>query len=97
MEVLDADAVDSLLAATGIDWRREASELVKVRTGKDFADSLGFVNAVGALAEAADHHPDVFIHWNVVTLRLSTHSAGGITQADLTLARQIDAMASGPA
>lgn len=96
VEILDLDAVDSLLDATGLAWKREASELVKVRTGKDFADSLGYVNAVGALAETADHHPDVFIRWNEVTLRLSTHSAGGITEADLALARQIDALPSGP-
>ena len=95
VEVLDPDAVDSLLVATGLAWQRESSELVKVRTGKDFADSLRYVNAVGVLAEAADHHPDVGIHWNQVTLRLSTHSAGGITQADLALARQIDALPSG--
>jgi 4a-hydroxytetrahydrobiopterin dehydratase len=96
VEVLDLDAVDAVLAASGLAWRRESAELVKVRTGKDFADSLGYVNAVGALAEAAGHHPDVSIRWNEVTLRLSTHSAGGITQADLALARQIDDLASGP-
>jgi len=41
------------------------------------------------LAEAAGHHPDVAISWNKVTLTLSTHSAGGLTQADFALARQI--------
>jgi 4a-hydroxytetrahydrobiopterin dehydratase len=46
---------------------------------------------VGALAEAADHHPDIDIRWNAVTLRLSTHSAGGITEKDLALAAVIDA------
>jgi 4a-hydroxytetrahydrobiopterin dehydratase len=49
------------------------------------------VNAVGALAEAADHHPDIDIRWNTVTLRLATHSAGGITEKDLALAAGIDA------
>jgi 4a-hydroxytetrahydrobiopterin dehydratase len=66
--------------------------LVKTRTGRDFADALAYVNAVGELAERANHHPDIDIRWNAVTLRLSTHSAGGITQADLDLAGRIDAL-----
>ena len=74
-------------------WRRDGSTLVKVHTGRAFSDALGYVNAVGALAEQMDHHPDVDIRWNTVTLRLSTHSEGGITHLDLDLARRIDAMA----
>ena len=58
----------------------------------DFATALRFVNAVGELAEAAQHHPDIDIRWNRVTLVLSTHSAGGLTAKDLDLARQIDDM-----
>jgi len=48
------------------------------------------VNQVGALAETADHHPDVDIRWDTVTLRLSTHSAGGLTEKDLLLAAEVD-------
>lgn len=91
MAVLDLAQVDSALADLG--WEREASELVKVHSGKDFASALSYVNAVGALAEEVNHHPDIDIRWNKVILRLSTHSAGGITQDDLTLARRIDALA----
>jgi len=90
MELLDASEVD--YALTRMKWEREGGELLKVRSGKDFADSLAFVNAVGALAEEMDHHPDIDIRWNKVTLRLSTHSAGGITQADLDLAARIDSI-----
>jgi 4a-hydroxytetrahydrobiopterin dehydratase len=50
------------------------------------------VNRVGEIAERANHHPDIEIRWNTVTLRLSTHSAGGITGADLELAKQVDAL-----
>lgn len=96
VDVLEPQVVDAALSE-GIAWDRQGSELVKVRTGPDFSDALAYVNAVGDLAEAANHHPDVDIRWNTVTLRLSTHSAGGITQADLNLARQIDALAAGPA
>ncbi|HLX89931.1 MAG TPA: 4a-hydroxytetrahydrobiopterin dehydratase [Acidimicrobiales bacterium] len=94
MTVLGPDAVDGALA--GLQWRRDGDELVKVRRGRDFADALDYVNRVGALAEAAGHHPDVGIRWNEVTLRLSTHSAGGITQADLDLARRIDDLPAPP-
>jgi 4a-hydroxytetrahydrobiopterin dehydratase len=91
MEVLDPAAVDGALAG-GMAWVREGDELVRTRRGKDFADSLSFVNAVGALAEELNHHPDIDIRWNVVTLRLTTHSEGGITHLDLDLARRIDAL-----
>ncbi len=45
---------------------------------------------MGALAEAANHHPDIDIRWDTVTLRLSTHSAGGLTERDVDLAEAID-------
>ncbi len=95
MSVLDPDDVDRAVA--GLAWQRQGTELVKVRRGRDFADALAYVNRVGALAEEAGHHPDVDIRWNEVTLRLSTHSAGGITQADLDLAGTIDELAEGTA
>jgi 4a-hydroxytetrahydrobiopterin dehydratase len=64
---------------------------VREWTLADFAAALRFVARVGALAEAANHHPDILVHgWNRVRLTLSTHSEGGITQADLDLARRID-------
>jgi 4a-hydroxytetrahydrobiopterin dehydratase len=95
MKVLDPATVDAALAQ-GMAWEREGDELVKVHTGRAFADALAYVNAVGALAEQMDHHPDIDIRWNRVTLRLSTHSAGGITQADLELGRRIDALSTEP-
>ncbi len=55
----------------------------------DFAAALAFVNQVGAHAELINHHPDIDIRWNKVTLTLSTHSAGGLTDADFTLAHRI--------
>jgi 4a-hydroxytetrahydrobiopterin dehydratase len=93
MDVLDPAIVDAALSQ-GMRWSREGDELVKIHTGRVFADALAYVNAVGALAEEMDHHPDIDIRWNRVTLRLSTHSAGGLTEADLELARRIDALPS---
>lgn len=85
---MDHDEVDAALA--GLDWRREGDVLVKVVRRGDFAGALAFVVAVGMRAERADHHPDVDIRWDTVTLRLTTHSAGGLTDRDLALAAEID-------
>ena len=90
MALLDDGAVRAGLV--GLGWERQGDELVKVHKGKGFAGALAFVNAVGYLAEAANHHPDVDIRWDTVTLRLSTHSEGGITQGDLDMAKRIDAL-----
>lgn len=81
--------------AGGLGWQREGKELVKVWSGRDFADAVAYVNRVAELAEKANHHPDIDIRWATVTLRLSTHSLGAITQADLDLAAQIDRLGSG--
>jgi 4a-hydroxytetrahydrobiopterin dehydratase len=54
----------------------------------DFAEALAFVNRVGGAAEAANHHPDVEIHWNRVKLRWWTHVTGSITEHDRELAEQ---------
>ena len=57
----------------------------------DFAAALRLIERVGALAEAANHHPDIYLHgWNKVRFTLSTHSAGGLTEADFRLAGEID-------
>lgn len=90
MKLVDEAALPVLLAPLA--WERQGAELVKVVRRHDFAGALAYVNDVGRLAERAGHHPDVEIRWNTVTLRLSTHSLGGITDADLDLARQIDAL-----
>jgi 4a-hydroxytetrahydrobiopterin dehydratase len=91
VEVLDPATVDAALA--DLAWARDGTMIVKSWRGRDFAAALSYVNAVGALAEDMDHHPDVAIHWNEVVLRLWTHTAGGVTQLDLELARRIDALA----
>jgi 4a-hydroxytetrahydrobiopterin dehydratase len=56
----------------------------------DFKAALNFVNLIGDEAEQLDHHPDIDIRWNKVTLTLSTHSAGGLTERDFTLAHRIN-------
>jgi len=78
-------------ALEGGDWRREGDALVRDWRLADFAAAIAFVERVAEAAEAANHHPDILVHgWNKVRLTLSTHSEGGITAADLALARQLD-------
>jgi 4a-hydroxytetrahydrobiopterin dehydratase len=88
--VLPSADVDAALEDQGIAWERRDAELVTTVELRDFAAALEFVNAVAAAAEAANHHPDIDIRWNKVTLTLSTHSAGGLTVLDLALAAAID-------
>jgi len=74
-------------------WRRVAGEMPSIRKQYEldaFVSALKFVNKVGRLAEAANHHPDITINYNKVTLLLTTHDAGGLTEKDFNLARQID-------
>lgn len=71
-------------------WQVRDGELQRQFEFKSFAQALAFVNEVGALAEAKNHHPDIDIRWNKVLLRLVTHSAGGLTDLDFDLAGQID-------
>jgi 4a-hydroxytetrahydrobiopterin dehydratase len=67
---------------------------VRELTVNDFAAAIAFVNRVAEAAEAANHHPDITVHgYNKVKLSLSSHSAGGITEADFKLARTLDGLA----
>jgi 4a-hydroxytetrahydrobiopterin dehydratase len=77
------------------EWSRDGDAIRREVKLGDFSAAMAFVNRVAALAEAADHHPDIEIRWNRVTLTLSTHSEGGVTPRDLALAGQIDAAVLG--
>ena len=90
---LDDEAVAAALADPAAPaWDLVDGALVKVVECPSFPAALDFVVAVGALAEEADHHPDIDIRWRTVRLMLVTHDAGGITELDFALARAIDAL-----
>jgi 4a-hydroxytetrahydrobiopterin dehydratase len=74
-------------------WRLDepSGKLVRDCEFGDFVEALAFVNRVGAMAEAQNHHPDIDIRYNKVKLGLVSHDAQGITQRDLRLARLLDA------
>ena len=74
------------------EWRKKAANIVRIFQFKDFVAAIKFVNAVAKLAEKANHHPDIDIRWNKVTLALSTHSEGGLTEKDFALAKKFDGL-----
>jgi 4a-hydroxytetrahydrobiopterin dehydratase len=93
MPTLSDSDVDQRLQALG-EWRRSDEQSIE-RDLKfdDFAAATAFVNRVAELAEQANHHPDILIHgWNKVRLTLSTHSQGGLTEADFALAERIEGL-----
>lgn len=74
------------------DWSDTSAAIHRTYQFRDFVESMQFVNAVAAAAEADQHHPDILVRWNKVTLTLSTHDAGGITEKDFALAAKADAL-----
>ncbi len=91
MTLLTEDEITAALGrAPG--WERTGNVIARTVTLGDFRDAILYVGAVAHLAQAANHHPDIAISWNKVTLTLSTHSAGGLTGADFSLASQISAL-----
>ena len=73
-------------------WQHQGNEVQREWTFEDFPAALAFINRVGELAEAVDHHPDIYNSWNRVRLTLTTHDAGGLTDRDFDLAKRIDAL-----
>ena len=72
-------------------WKREGETISRIFEFKDFVEALAFVNKVGDAAEGVNHHPDIDIRWNKVTLALTTHSANALTDKDVDLASTINA------
>ncbi|RSM45168.1 4a-hydroxytetrahydrobiopterin dehydratase [Amycolatopsis balhimycina DSM 5908] len=91
-EILSDDEADRSL---GSDWTRTGAVISREVALASFVQAIEVVDRVAALAEAADHHPDIDIRWRTLTFRLSTHSAGGLTAKDFDLAREIDSVLSG--
>jgi len=89
MGKLNAARIKTGLAAVS-DWKKKSSTITRTYQFKDFPAAVRFVNAVARIAEKAWHHPDIDIRWNKVTLTLTTHDAGGLTDKDFKLARRFD-------
>jgi len=93
METLsDEQIIERLRGELGA-WKLVGATIVRDHRAADFAAVIVLVGQVAGLAEEANHHPDILIHgWNQLRLTLSTHSAGGLTEADFALAGRLDAL-----
>jgi 4a-hydroxytetrahydrobiopterin dehydratase len=90
---LTPEALQTALA-TLPNWTLEDGQITRTLTFPTFMQAIDFVNDTAALAEKADHHPDIDIRYNRVRLSLVTHDAGGITHNDITLATKLDDLAA---
>ena len=84
----DAEVSASMKGLPG--WELKDGTIRRLFKFENFGDAVSFVNEVADLAEELDHHPDILLQYNKVTLTLSTHSAGGLTDKDFFLANEID-------
>ncbi|MDO8484127.1 MAG: 4a-hydroxytetrahydrobiopterin dehydratase [Candidatus Limnocylindrales bacterium] len=91
----DAEIASRLAALP--DWRLTDGRLTRTVTTRDFRSALELVTRIADPADEQHHHPDVAIHWNLVTLTLWTHASGGITERDFRLADAIERILSSPA
>ena len=89
MTVLNETARADFLSANPT-WELDGETISKTYVLADFNEAVGFVMRVALIAEVADHHPDIDIRWNKVTIALTTHDAGGLTAKDTDLAEQME-------
>ena len=87
--LLEPEAVQTLLQEVP-EWKLEENTISRTIEFASFPLAIAFVDKVAEEAEKANHHPDIDIRWKTVRLALYTHSAGGLTSADFTLARKLD-------
>jgi 4a-hydroxytetrahydrobiopterin dehydratase len=91
MSRLSDEEIDEKLDQLG-GWERSGEAIVKEFDNGDFKGSVEFVNRLMPEAEDMNHHPDLEISWKTVTVTITTHSEGGLTENDFELARRIDAL-----
>jgi 4a-hydroxytetrahydrobiopterin dehydratase len=91
MALLSDDEIDERLAALD-GWARDGDAITKDFKRDEFTGSVQFVNEIMPVAEELNHHPDLAISWDTVTVTISTHSEGGLTASDFELAERIDAL-----
>lgn len=89
MDKLTAAQIKTSLTALP-DWQKRDKTITRTFVFKDFPAAIKFVNAVAKLAEKAWHHPDIDVRWNKVTVTLTTHDTGGLTEKDFALAQKFD-------
>ncbi len=90
MKTLSAVEVKRSLHDRAPEWSESGGKIQRTYQFADFLDAMRFVNAVADAAEQMQHHPDILVRWNKVTLTVMTHDAGGITEKDFALAARAD-------
>ncbi len=93
VEKLSEDAVKAKLEDLD-QWSEMNGSIQRTFQFKDFVEAMKFVNKAADHAEEVQHHPDILIRWNKVTLTLSTHDAGGISEKDFAFADHVDSLAN---
>jgi 4a-hydroxytetrahydrobiopterin dehydratase len=88
----DSDVEQRLAALDG--WSRQGDEITKTFENGDFVGSVKFVDALVGPAEGMGHHPDLEVSWDKVTVKITNHAEGGLTENDFELAAKIDALKS---
>ena len=92
---LTGEALEQMRAQVP-DWQVVGQHhLARTRTFPDFRTALDFVNQVGAIAEAEGHHPDLYLSWGKVEVKIWTHKINGLTESDFILAAKIDGLSAG--
>lgn len=88
-ELLEGDDLDEALKKVP-EWDLEKKSITRTIEFEEYNDAIDFVNDLAEIAEEAQHHPDITIRYTKVTLSLTTHDAGGLTEADIELAQRVD-------
>ena len=90
MAVLDDAEIDERLGRLADGWKRDGDTIKREFKFDDFRGSIDFINRITPVADGMNHHPDLSVSWNAVTVSLTTHSQMGVTENDLALAAEID-------
>jgi len=88
-DLIEEDDLSSALKKCP-EWELEKQSITRTVEFEEFMDAIDFVNDLAEIAEEAQHHPDITIRYTKVTLKLTTHDAGGLTELDIELAQRID-------
>ena len=91
MDKLSQEDIDARLEGFS-EWSLSGEAIQRTFSFEDFRGAMAFVNRIAELAEEHQHHPDIMIRYSKVTLTISTHEAGGLTEKDFELARDTDAV-----
>ena len=89
MQVLSEEQVNEHLESLD-DWELDGDAIKREWIFKDFSEAMDFINIIAVMAENHNHHPEIYNVYNRVSLRFNTHDAGGITEKDITIAKEIN-------